>query len=153
MGWTNTGKRAKPERKPELVIPEGGKDGQVLVRTEKELEWAGLPIPEGGKPGQILVCTAHGVEWIDRVVNCHFSEADGTWTCDKTFNELKAAYEAGSELIAHVSGYICRLSVCSSAAIVFSLLMTSNPTFENAYTMVFASIGVSDSIHVDYADV
>lgn len=152
MGWTNTGKRAKPERKPELVIPEGGKDGQVLVRTEKELEWAGLPIPEGGKPGQILVCTAHGVEWIDRVFSCTFSEADGTWTCDKTFNELKAAYEAGSELIAYVAGYTCRLSFCETASMIFSLFMTDALTFDHVYTLVYASISKDGSVTVDYEE-
>ncbi len=65
MAWTNTGKRAKPERKPELVIPEGGKVGQVLVKTPRGLEWADLPIPAGGNPGQVLMCTASGLEWAD----------------------------------------------------------------------------------------
>lgn len=128
MGWTTTGKRAKPERKPELVIPEGGKDGQVLV------------------------CTAHGLEWIDRVVSCNFSKANGTWTCDKTFDELKAAYEAGSELIAYVNNYICRLSFCGGANIIFSLFMTDAVTFDNAYTLVYANIFKDGSVEVDYVD-
>lgn len=128
MGWTNTGKRAKPERKPELVIP------------------------EGGKPGQILVCTAHGVEWIDRVVSCTFSEANGTWSCDKTFNELKAAYEAGSELIAYVNDLICRLSYCGAAAMTFSLFMSADTTFDGSYALAYASIFENDSVGVYYRD-
>lgn len=67
MAWTNTGKRAKPERKPELVIPEGGKVGQVLVKTPRGLEWADQEklLPEGGTAGQMLTKTASGYEWAD----------------------------------------------------------------------------------------
>lgn len=42
--YTNTGKKAYPPRGKMLTIPEGGKPGQVLMRTVVGLEWADLPI-------------------------------------------------------------------------------------------------------------
>lgn len=82
--WTSTGKRAKPERKPELTIPEGGKIGQVLVLT------------------------ANGLEWQDRrmVAELDINGEDDKYYCDKTFNELYDAWNRGVDVEIHIDqGY------------------------------------------------
>lgn len=49
---------------------------------------------------------------------CHFSYADGTWTCDKTIAQIMEAYDAGRSVYAKVNQdedvYIGHLSYADS---------------------------------------
>lgn len=89
MGWTNTGKRAKPERKPELVIPESGKPGQILVRTTR------------------------GVEWQDRriVANLKYISSQKKYVCDKTFAEMQNAFLNGKEVLLRYGEFLLHMSL------------------------------------------
>lgn len=57
--YTNTGKKAYPPRGKMLTIPEGGKPGQVLVRTVGGLEWADLPIAGRSSYGTVKAASVY----------------------------------------------------------------------------------------------
>lgn len=78
MGWTNTGKRAKPERKPELTIPAGGKEGQRLVMRGGHLKWEDVTLK----------------------ISFYFKEAEHKYVCDKTYSEVKEAFDNGTSVFA-----------------------------------------------------
>ena len=58
-------------------------------------------LPEGGTPGQILSKTETGQEWVDKpVMYVNVTESDGTYSSNKTFEEIQAAYNAGYAIFA-----------------------------------------------------
>ena len=60
-----------------------------------------LPAPAGGTPGQILSKTETGQEWVDKpVMYVNVTESDGTYSSNKTFEEIQAAYNAGYAIFA-----------------------------------------------------
>lgn len=92
MNHTNTGK-TYPGRKPELTIPEGGKPGQILVRTEKGLEWLDYtPLVTANITRKVV-------------------ESETVYSCDKTYEELRSAWDAGRDIAIFVGDTCAR--VCS----------------------------------------
>lgn len=63
--YTNTGKKAYPPRGKMLTIPEGGKAGQVLVKTANGVEWKDVDsvLPKARIGGLFLMSSQSGVEW------------------------------------------------------------------------------------------
>lgn len=47
------------------TLPDGGNEGQTLIKTEDGFEWQDAPsgLPENGEKGQVLTKTESGVEW------------------------------------------------------------------------------------------
>lgn len=82
-----------------IKLPDGGDVGDVLKRTATSAEWGASPsgLPTGGTPGQMLYQGESGPEWGDKpvmVVNVSGDLVSG-WTADKTFAEVKDAYDSG----------------------------------------------------------
>ena len=60
-----------------------------------------LPAPAGGTAGQMLSKTESGTEWVDKpVMYVNVTESDGTYSSNKTFEEIQAAYNAGYAIFA-----------------------------------------------------
>ena len=58
-------------------------------------------LPPGGTPGQVLTKTADGAEWVDKpVMYVHVTESDGTYSADKTFEEIQQAVTDGRPVFA-----------------------------------------------------
>lgn len=79
--------------------PSGGTAGQVLTKTADGSAWEDAPsgLPDGGTEGQMLYKAADGAAWGDKpvmVVNVTDDET-GTFSADKTVDEIKEAYLNG----------------------------------------------------------
>ena len=62
-----------------------------------------LDAPSGGTPGQLLSKTESGAEWVDKpVMYVNVTESDGTYSADKTFEEIKTAYERGYVVLCEI---------------------------------------------------
>lgn len=82
-----------------LDSPDGGTAGQVLTKTADGSAWEDAPsgLPDGGAEGQMLYKSADGAVWGDKpvmVVNVTDDET-GTFSADKTVDEIKEAYLNG----------------------------------------------------------
>lgn len=93
--YTNTGKKAYPPRGKMLTIPEGGKAGQMLVKTANGVEWADPPKSAAMLVGNITEKTVEG---------------EIVYSCDKTYAELKAAWDEGRDVAVKYDGIIARLA-------------------------------------------
>ena len=84
---------------------EPGTPGQVLTATATGTAWQDPPsgLPSGGTPGQMLYQGESGAEWGDKpVMYAHVTKSGGTYSADKTFEEIQAAYNAGYAIFALV---------------------------------------------------
>lgn len=102
-------------------------------------------LPSGGTPGQLLSKTESGAEWVDKpVMYVHITESDGTYSADKTFEEIQAAYNAGYAIFASTTdNIIFSLSTFVPDAIAqFSYINIS--TGYIFYLQIYAD-GVSDN--------
>lgn len=84
-------------------VPTGGTPGQLLTKTETGEEWADAPsgLPEGGTEGQMLYRGANGAEWGDKpVMYVNITESGGTYSADKTAQEIYEAYQNGYAVFA-----------------------------------------------------
>lgn len=81
-----------------------GAEGQVVgfdSQGNAVAQEAPSGLPSGGTPGQLLSKTASGVEWVNKpVMYVHVTESEGTYSADKTFEEIQAAYNAGYAIFA-----------------------------------------------------
>ena len=81
-----------------------GTQGQVLGFTADNTVGAmDAPsgLPSGGTTGQMLYQGESGPEWGDKpVMYVHITESAGTYSADKTFEEIQAAYNAGYAIFA-----------------------------------------------------
>ena len=105
-------------------IPEGGTQGQVLTKGDGEtVEWSdpASGLPDGGTPGQMLYQGESGPEWGDKpVMYVHITESGGTYSADKTYEEIYAAHERGDIVLCEIVGRcILQSSECSSDGAYF----------------------------------
>lgn len=87
--------------------PSGGTAGQVLTKTANGSAWENAPsgLPEGGTEGQMLYKSADGAVWGDKpVMWVRITYGPGNTTADKTFTEIKAAYDSGAYVCAYIGG-------------------------------------------------
>lgn len=88
-------------------VPAGGTPGQLLTKTETGEEWADAPsgLPEGGTEGQMLYRGANGAEWGDKpVMYVNITESGGTYSADKTAQEIYEAVQKGFVVFAKLLG-------------------------------------------------
>ena len=113
-----------------IGLPSGGTDGQVLTKTADGSEWSDAPsgLPDGGTPGQMLYQGANGPEWGDKpVMYVNITESGGTYSADKTFDEILQAYNSGYLVIATYivppdnSSILLSLMFAAESAIYFSV--------------------------------
>lgn len=72
-----------------------------------EAAWENAPsgLPEGGTEGQMLYKSADGAVWGDKpVMWVRITYGPGNTTADKTFTEIKAAYDSGAYVCAYIGG-------------------------------------------------
>lgn len=87
--------------------PTGGTAGQVLTKTADGSTWEDAPsgLPDGGTEGQMLYKAADGAAWGDKpVMWVRITYGPGNTTADKTFTEIKAAYDSGAYVCAYIGG-------------------------------------------------
>lgn len=87
--------------------PTGGTAGQVLTKTANGSAWDDAPsgLPDGGTEGQMLYRSADGAVWGDKpVMWVRIAYNLGNTTADKTFTEIKAAYDSGAYVCAYIGG-------------------------------------------------
>lgn len=90
-----------------LDSPDGGTAGQVLTKTADGSAWENAPsgLPDGGAEGQMLYKSADGAVWGDKpVMWVRITYGPGNTTADKTFTEIKAAYDSGAYVCAYIGG-------------------------------------------------
>lgn len=96
-----------------LDAPSGGAAGQILTKTADGAEW-GDPaggLPDGGSEGDILSKTEDGVSWTGKPIYVvTITDSDSGKVSDRTTAEIKAAYDAGSFVIAQYDGKTMFLS-------------------------------------------
>ncbi len=111
-------------------LPAGGTTGQVLTKTADGSEWSNAPsgLPDGGTPGQMLYQGESGPEWGDKpVLYVNITESGGTFSADKTFDEILQAYNSGYLVIATYivpqdnSSILLSLMFAAESAIYFSV--------------------------------
>lgn len=86
-------------------LPAGGTDGQILTKTADGSEWSDAPsgLPDGGTPGQMLYQGESGPEWGDKpVMYVNITESSGTYSADKTAQEIYEAFSDGCAVYAVV---------------------------------------------------
>lgn len=86
-------------------LPAGGETGQVLTKTAEGSAWEDAPsgLPDGGVEGQMLYKSADGAVWGDKpVMWVRIARDTGNTTADKTFTEIKAAYDSGAYVCAYI---------------------------------------------------
>ena len=84
-------------------VPAGGTTGQVLTKTSTGEEWSDAPsgLPDGGTEGQMLYKSADGAEWGDKpVMYVNITKSGGTYSADKTAQEIYEAYQNGYAVFA-----------------------------------------------------
>lgn len=115
-------------------------DGTTKVNDLDFSSSSGLP--EGGTTGQVLTKTADGQEWQDRekdalVVNMTTDDAGNISSVDKTFDEVRAAYNTGKTVIANV------YSSPISTYIIFQSV-----AFQTDHGIVFSAVNRSSSMSI-----
>lgn len=120
-----------------IGLPSGGTDGQVLTKTADGSEWSDAPsgLPDGGTPGQMLYQGESGPEWGDKpVMYVNITESSGTYSADKTAQEIYEAFSDG----------------CAVYAVVMSeiIIPIYNASFySGVYSTVFSlSVGGADTM-------
>ena len=100
-------KTITPESIGAIPNPTSGTAGQVLTKTADGSAWENAPsgLPEGGTEGQMLYKSADGAVWGDKpVMWVRITYGPGNTTADKTFTEIKAAYDSGAYVCAYIGG-------------------------------------------------
>lgn len=100
-------KTITPESIGAIPNPSGGTAGQVLTKTADGSAWENAPsgLPDGGTEGQMLYKAADGAAWGDKpVMWVRITYGPGNTTADKTFTEIKAAYDSGAYVCAYIGG-------------------------------------------------
>ena len=120
-----------------IGLPSGGTDGQVLTKTADGSEWSNAPsgLPDGGTPGQMLYQGESGPEWGDKpVMYVNITKSSGTYSADKTAQEIYEAFSDG----------------CAVYAVVMSevIIPIYNASFySGVYSTVFSlSVGGADTM-------
>lgn len=96
-----------------IPAPEGGTAGQVLTKTADGEAWQDAPsgLPDGGTEGQMLYKSADGAEWGDKpVMVVNVTDSGGTFSADKTFEEILQAKDNGWAVFAVASSFVAPLS-------------------------------------------
>lgn len=97
-------------------LPSGGTEGQILTLGADGPEWSDAPsgLPDGGTEGQVLTKGESGPEWGDKpVMYVNITESGGTYSADKSVDEISAAYQSGYSIFAVVGSFILPLNQAS----------------------------------------
>lgn len=105
----------------------GGTDVSLVTTGEKYI-WNTKELPSGGSAGQVLKklsATDYSVEWDDESggsMFITFTRVGSSYTADKTFAEVYAAYQSGTPIFASLTSYdeIYSLKSASSTRIILS---------------------------------
>lgn len=120
-----------------IGLPSGGTDGQVLTKTADGSEWSDAPsgLPDGGTPGQMLYQGESGPEWGDKpVMYVNITESSGTYSADKTAQEIYEAFSDG-----------CAVYAVVMSAIIIPIYNAS--FYSGVYSTVFSlSVGGADTM-------
>lgn len=111
---------------------------------------AALPAPDSGTNGQILEKTESGTKWSDKpVMYVHVTENSGTYSADKTYEEIKTAYERRYVVLCELVTYgiLQLLGVSSNVAIFVSFYNSVDDIIEYDSVMI-----TSDEVIVDLSN-